>query len=224
MADHEQQPRVLGVAAMKALGHPIRARLLNELAAHGSSTATALGQQIGESSGSTSYHLRQLAVHGLVEEVPGLGSARERYWRRVPGPVQFGSSDAPDGPADRTATAIAALSFQDASHDLIRGVIATLPEMPAGWRDATDFSNAWLRLTPAEATELSERLYRVVTGYRRADATDGDAPDAEQRRVYVSLNVVPILDDRAVPAQPTPDPRVADDAAPTTTTDDGAPA
>ena len=45
------------------------------------STATLLGKRVGESSGSTSYHLRQLAAYGFVEEVPDHGSGRERWWR-----------------------------------------------------------------------------------------------------------------------------------------------
>lgn len=36
---------------------------------------------MGESSGSISYHLRQLAQYGFVAEVQGRGNARERWWQ-----------------------------------------------------------------------------------------------------------------------------------------------
>src|SRR3712207_9537790 len=58
-----------------------RSALLALLRSEGPSTASRLGQRIGESSGTTSYHLRQLAGLGFVEEVPGQGTARERWWR-----------------------------------------------------------------------------------------------------------------------------------------------
>ena len=48
---------------------------------NGPATAGQLGRALDESSGSTSYHLRRLADYGFVEEVEGLGTARERWWR-----------------------------------------------------------------------------------------------------------------------------------------------
>ena len=40
-------------------------------------------RRLGESSGSTSYHLRRLAAFGFVEEVPGQSPGRERWWRAL---------------------------------------------------------------------------------------------------------------------------------------------
>ena len=62
------QQHVVGPDALKGLAHPLRLRLLAELNARGSATASQLGDALGESSGSTSYHLRQLHKHGFVEE------------------------------------------------------------------------------------------------------------------------------------------------------------
>src|SRR3954471_15102943 len=78
---------VVGTAALKALAHPLRVRLLETLSRYGAQTASNLAARLGESSGSTSYHLRQLARHGLVREVEGRGTARERWWERPPGPL-----------------------------------------------------------------------------------------------------------------------------------------
>ncbi|MBK0296654.1 helix-turn-helix transcriptional regulator, partial [Bacillus sp. S34] len=65
------EARVLDLPSMKALNHPLRTELFNELAAHGPATATTLAERVGESTGSTSYHLRQLEKHGFIEEVEG---------------------------------------------------------------------------------------------------------------------------------------------------------
>src|SRR3954471_4188633 len=77
----EPAVQVTDVRALRALAHPLRNRLLGYLRLHGPATASQLGRVVGESSGSTSYHLRQLAEYGFVEEVEGRGTARERWWR-----------------------------------------------------------------------------------------------------------------------------------------------
>ena len=72
----------LDARSLRGLAHPLRVRLLGLLREHGPATASGLARTVGESSGVTSYHLRQLAEHGLVveDEVPD-ASRRERWWR-----------------------------------------------------------------------------------------------------------------------------------------------
>ena len=77
----EPAVQVTDVRALRALSHPLRIRLLGQLRLNGPATASQLGRVVGESSGSTSYHLRQLAAYGFVEEVEDQGTARERWWR-----------------------------------------------------------------------------------------------------------------------------------------------
>src|SRR5262249_56430236 len=58
----------------------LRLSLLGLLRTEGPLTATRAGELLGESSASCSFHLRQLAKYGLVEEAGG-GRGRERPWR-----------------------------------------------------------------------------------------------------------------------------------------------
>src|SRR5690606_14689551 len=68
-------------AALKALAHPLRVRLLATLRETGPATATELAARLETDSGSTSYHLRVLAEHGFVEDAPGdRRHPRERRW------------------------------------------------------------------------------------------------------------------------------------------------
>ena len=55
-------------AALKALAHPVRLRMLGLLRIEGPATATTLATRLGLNTGATSYHLRQLAQHGFVVE------------------------------------------------------------------------------------------------------------------------------------------------------------
>src|SRR6201989_59139 len=66
--------------AMRALAHPVRLALLEALTDAGELTATEAGERVGESPANASFHLRQLAKYGFVEEAGG-GTGRRRPWR-----------------------------------------------------------------------------------------------------------------------------------------------
>jgi DNA-binding transcriptional ArsR family regulator len=65
------------------MSHPLRREMLRHLGEHGTASSTTLAEALGESTGTTSYHLRVLADAGVIEEVPGQTNGRERWWRTV---------------------------------------------------------------------------------------------------------------------------------------------
>src|SRR3954453_23158674 len=75
-------PEVTDPKAMRALAHPVRIALLEALTIHAQLTATEAGELVGESPANTSFHLRQLAKYGYVEEAEG-GTGRPRPSKRV---------------------------------------------------------------------------------------------------------------------------------------------
>jgi DNA-binding transcriptional ArsR family regulator len=68
---------------LKAVSHPLRMQLLGALRRLGPSTASELARELGESSGSTSYHLRQLERFGFVSDDDEQPSGRERRWKSL---------------------------------------------------------------------------------------------------------------------------------------------
>lgn len=171
-------------AIMQSLAHPLRLRLLGLLRNQGPSTATKLAAQVGESSGLTSYHLRQLASAGLVEEaepadlagLPQTGG-RERWWKsRYAATMR-------DLPADDDEAEMAA--FEDYVRTIIAEGSADVQrwlslshQWSREWREATRFINYSLRLTIEEASELGTELAAVITKYRRNDPNKEPPPDA----------------------------------------------
>ena len=166
-------------AAVRALAHPLRLELLDLLRFEGPSTATLLGRRVGESSGSTSYHLRQLARYGFIEDAPGHGG-RERWWcyrkRRV-------TLDA-DGAGGRELLA-ELLSREAHALDRFLARRDVLPEWDAG----SFFTTLALRLTAAELAELCESLQELLGRYRRAEADD---PPADARPVRLLAFAYPL--------------------------------
>src|SRR5690348_17921811 len=99
MAD--RQPRILtDVEALKALGHPLRQQMLTRLQQRGSATSADLATEFDVDRGAASYHLRQLARFGFVEEDTARSAGRRRYWRAVPQDMRL-----PSRPADADVAA-----------------------------------------------------------------------------------------------------------------------
>ena len=208
--DHLQAARpvpnslTLGTASLRVLAHPVRVRVLGLLREHGPSTATLLAGRLGLNSGSTSYHLRQLAAGGLVEEDHERGNARDRWWRSVHRATYFDPYEVPESDRGASAVYMAAIAAEYA--DRIQLAARDLLELPPAWQRSGDLSDFRLRLTPDETAAIVTELHGVIARYRPADEPGGDAvPDSET--VVVQVQVMPQL---APPA-------AHDDAVPTTT-------
>ncbi|MGY1593052.1 helix-turn-helix domain-containing protein [Geodermatophilus sp. SYSU D00708] len=165
-----RDPRVL-----RALAHPLRATLLGLLRAEGPSTASKLGQRLGESSGATSYHLRQLASFGLVEEVPGEGTGRERWWRALHRSTQWHTEELVDQPGGREV--VDELTHRSLSQHrrLLAAHAEQREELPEILRDDASLSDWALRLSPARARALADELNAVLERWR-AEEEETDQP------------------------------------------------
>ena len=66
-------------ALYQTLTHPVRLRILNYLRHYREANSTGVSKALGESTGTTSYHLRKLAELHLIEEIPERSAGR---WSR----------------------------------------------------------------------------------------------------------------------------------------------
>jgi DNA-binding transcriptional ArsR family regulator len=163
----------LGLDQLKALTHPLRIRILKELRTNGPATATLLGRRLGESSGATSYHLRQLARHGFVEEAPEVGDGRDRWWRQgFPG-HRVETAKWLDDPEQRAVLATYETSVVAAYADLLAEWVGTQHEWPREWADAADLSDFRLRLTPARLKKFVAAVHALAAKYEGSD-DDGE--------------------------------------------------
>ncbi|MEV7600783.1 helix-turn-helix domain-containing protein [Kitasatospora sp. NPDC089797] len=185
---HSDDPHVVLTAqGMRAMAHPVRMRLIGLLRKHGPSTATKLAEQLGLNSGATSYHLRQLAAAGFVEEDTERGNARDRWWRAVHRTTVWTAESMAD---DEAGAAAEFLRSVLGGHTLIaQRSLDAFETMPREWRRAVDLSDALLQLTPAEAEQLTGELSAVLRRYRRVGA-DGPVPEGSEQ-VSVVFHVLP---------------------------------
>lgn len=149
--------RQLDLDSLKALAHPLRVQLLDQLSVHGPSTASALADRLGESSGATSYHLRQLEKHGFVREVEGRGTARERWWERVPGGITLTPEGIADTEAGRAASALVLREWEQNRSVLLQDYATRgYEELDKDWVLAGTLATANLRVTREQLAALVE--------------------------------------------------------------------
>ncbi len=171
--------------ALKAFAHPLRMALFTELAQRGPATASQLARALGESSGQTSYHLRQLERHGFVEDDPAHVGGRERWWR--PRGFALSENDLFLNP-DTAVTALEIL--QRTIAERAATLTAWLEDFDPTAESAGQLSATTLELTDAEAEELAGELVTLIE--RRTDELRDRAPRPGTRRFRVYADILPV--------------------------------
>lgn len=192
MSDRPSRPsyRVTDPRALRALAHPLRIRLLGLLRLHGPSTATLLAQRTAQSSGATSYHLRELERFGFVEDVPGRGTGRERWWQAAHRSTSWSNADF-SGPA-----AVVADELQhrivELRGRLLHSYLEQRASLPAPWSKVTSFNDLALHLSPDSAQRLAEELSALLQRWRDSE---GEEPGAPGTTIVAFLADVLVLPD-----------------------------
>lgn len=171
-------PRIL-----RAIAHPTRNRVLQELSAAGSLRAADIARQIDVPANQASFHLRQLAKYGLVEEDPDGGrDRRDRVWRLVdPDGIRFRTSDMLAQPGGPAAYSVFRRNAVEWGRHLVERAFAD--------NDASDkrsISEWSVLLSPDEADALAHEVAAVIERYRDA----GRAAGPEGRVAYSVYNLV----------------------------------
>ncbi|MCB1516833.1 MAG: helix-turn-helix transcriptional regulator [Hyphomicrobiaceae bacterium] len=176
--------------ALKALAHPDRLRMLGLLRIEGPATATTLANRMGLSSGSTSYHLRQLARFGFIEPADDLGDRRDRWWRAAHESTQYDTSelageDLEAGLAMTQSILSAHAQQMQRAHDEYR-------TLPAAWRKASTASDYLLTLNAEQAQRLVAKLENLLWEEARNSPYVEDTPAPGTRRFTIMLHAFPL--------------------------------
>jgi DNA-binding transcriptional ArsR family regulator len=173
---------------LRAMAHPLRLRLIGALRKEGPATASELARRFGESSGSTSYHLRQLARYGFVEEERQEG--RRRFWRALDEGTEW-SIDTDDTAFVEASSALGGELAAEYSRWLRRWYAET-PDWDRPWRAAAEGLDQWFELTPDELRSLSDEVREVLARYE-----DRRVPRNGTERAIVLFHAFPEKRDAA---------------------------
>ncbi|MFF1382545.1 ArsR/SmtB family transcription factor [Arthrobacter sp. NPDC058288] len=184
--------RRVDTVALKALAHPLRVQILEMLSRYGAQTACSLGELLNESSGSTSYHLRQLAKHDFVREVEGKGTARERWWERPRGAIQITSPELATSPATEEASRLVTREFEHSRQAVLADFMAHGSDtLDAAWLHAALISTANARLTADQLARYTAAL--EAYGHRLLEDIRNEGEQEGARPVQIHLNAFPLL-------------------------------
>ncbi|REE97744.1 ArsR/SmtB family transcription factor [Thermomonospora umbrina] len=166
------EPReITDLDALKALAHPRRQAMLRHLELHGPATSSTLARALGLNSGATSYHLRELAQHGFVAEMPERARGRERWWRAVRRDLRFPRRAEQD---ERTRAVVDEMNRLAFAADLELFAQAQLAADDQGpWADFP-YSRGSIQVTPDELRAFFEEFIALLNRYKRPD---GEMPE-----------------------------------------------
>ncbi|HUX03374.1 MAG TPA: winged helix-turn-helix domain-containing protein [Acidimicrobiales bacterium] len=140
---------------MRALSHPVRIALIEALSLFGVMTATEVGERIGESPTTCSFHLRQLAKYGFIVEAGG-GTGRSRPWKLASIGMRIGAVH--DDPAAEIAAGILTKLLRERQLARYKTWLDTRSSFPKPWRDAAGEGEFLFYLTAQELEELQNDL------------------------------------------------------------------
>src|SRR5882757_2114641 len=148
--------------ALRALTSPVRLRILERLYLDGPLTATELSEPVGESPANCSWHLRELARYGFVEEAGG-GKGRQRPWRAVAANLTWGADDER---GELAAAGVAATAFlRDQAATAVKEWAVWRRDEPADWRRAAFDGQTLVWLTVEELGEFNRILGELMNRY-----------------------------------------------------------
>jgi DNA-binding transcriptional ArsR family regulator len=186
-----QRTLEMDASTIKALAHPMRVQILRILRVRKKASVTSLATELGETTGATSYHLRQLARHGFVEEFDDAAPTekrsgrRQRWWRMAVDELHttgFGFMDDAD---TRAAFSFLLREDLDERSRRLGNWFATARDWPEEWQRASTDMSGNLELDPLQTRALADELAAVVARYREL------APGPGTRIVDVQYAVFP---------------------------------
>lgn len=165
-------PREIGdLATLKALSHPRRHAVFQQLTLLGPATSASLARAMGLNTGATSYHLRELAKHGFVEDFQPLEPThgRERWWRVVPADLRF-------PPPSRQTPAVRE-AFEEMNRQAYLSDIELFERLRRNpglgeWMDAFRSSRGSVEVSLAELDDFFEEFVALLNRYKRSPAPD----------------------------------------------------
>jgi DNA-binding transcriptional ArsR family regulator len=181
----ERSIKLTDPRALRAVAHPTRLELMGQLRRGGPLTATQAAELIGESPASCSFHLRQLAKYGLVEEAGG-GRGRERPWQATAIFTEWGAR----GPSRESEEAGAMLSrvvveryFEEAVKWLERHT-----SEPEEWAEAAVLGDSILYLTAEELVEFDAKVRDLVAPYMERLEDPSRRPQGSRAVNFIRLS------------------------------------
>ena len=184
--------------AVVALAHPLRMRLLGELARRGTARVVDLAKALGEPANSVSFHLRQLAKYGLIEENPERAeNGRERWWRMT---SERGFEVDLDAMGQLEGGDAAVRVFRRVAEGHVLALHRAIHEPPHpaeahGGEPRTISDDFALRLSDTELQQLRLEFAQLLDRWTDTSRALADVEDGQERHEYYGVVLAALVRD-----------------------------
>ena len=182
--DRRRSVELRDARSLRALAHPTRLKLVGLLRLKGPMTATQAARELGETPQRCTFHLGQLAKHGLVEEAGG-GRGRERPWRATASSTSW--PNVVEEPEAAAAAQLLEAVVAEQHFEAVMTYIDGKETLPQEWQEAAQLNDTSLYVTAEELAELGRQVWALLEPFA------GRLEDPEQRpdgaRLVTFLNL-----------------------------------
>ncbi|MBN6054760.1 helix-turn-helix domain-containing protein, partial [Nonomuraea sp. RK-328] len=169
---------------MRAFAHPVRLALHELLMRAGATTAADAAREVGISQALASYHLRQLARYGFVEQAEARDE-RERPWK-----VTSLTQEWPDAESSPEASAARGLLEQVIAERALSRLAEwqerRMDESDA-WRKVGGIGSSYLYVTPDELASLDAAINRLLEPLMARIADPSERPEGARPVLLTTL-------------------------------------
>lgn len=176
------QPRRLELdpVRLKAMAHPLRVEILYVLQQRDRASVTSLAEELGETTGAISYHLRQLARHGFVkqwdpgsDDSPATPGRPQQWWQMAVDEIHStGFGMLADTATSEAARFLLNESVTRSARDLAHWY-STATEWPLEWQRAHTAMNGHLELNATQTRALADELSALMLKYQQSQPGPG---------------------------------------------------
>jgi hypothetical protein len=190
--------RISDPKAVLAVTHPLRMRLLGELSRRGTARVVDLAGAVGEPANSVSFHLRQLAKYGLIEENPErAANGRERWWRLTSDRGFEIDLDAMLRHDGGEAAAVTVRRGAEAHVLALHRAVLRTPDATDAPGDprrtiSDDFA---VRLSDTELQQMRREVAELLDRWTDTSRALAEVEDGQQRRPYYGVVMAALVQD-----------------------------
>jgi DNA-binding transcriptional ArsR family regulator len=174
--------------AFRAIAHPARTVVIDELYGGVQRTASELAERTGLSPSAMSYHLRALEKWGIVKRAEAADDGRERPWKRAAKRLSFKGS----GGSDSISDAVTGLYLDQMKQEFSAWRRQARRET-GEWAEAGNLSRGRVYLTADELKRLDQVVLDTIDEMGR-DRDPDDHPDGT-RRISFFWATAPLVED-----------------------------
>lgn len=190
----------LQAQSLKAMAHPMRVQILRILQLRKKASVTSLAAELGETTGATSYHLRQLARHGFVEEFEPVddetstepekrtAGRRQRWWRMAVDSIHMTGFEFMANADTREAAGFLLREIHADRSRRLANWFVTATEWSPSWQRASSDSDTTLELNATQTRALADEVKAVFARYEALKPGRGARMVDVQYAIYPADN------------------------------------